>query len=111
MMKTSTCERCWRSMKRSRSTASGSAITVFGIEACVAAVVLGAEVLEKHFTYSTKMPGDDHPGAMTPETLAEMVHRIERVEKMLGSPEKKLLKAEEGLIGALRHKLAEVDFQ
>ena len=48
---------------------------------------------------------------MTPETLAEMVHRIERVEKMLGSPEKKLLKAEEGLIGALRHKLAEVDFQ
>jgi len=82
-----------------------------GIEACVAAVVLGAEVLEKHFTYSTKMPGDDHPGAMTPETLAEMVHRIERVEKMLGSPEKKLLKAEEGLIGALRHKLAEVDFQ
>lgn len=82
-----------------------------GIEACVAAVALGAEVLEKHFSYSTKMPGDDHPGAMTPETLAEMVQRIERVETMLGSPEKKLLKAEEGIIDALRIKLAEVDFE
>ena len=81
-----------------------------GINACLAAVVLGATVLEKHFTYSTKMPGDDHPGAMTPETLAEMVQQIERLEKMLGSSEKKRLKVEEDIIGALRHKLNEVDF-
>ena len=81
-----------------------------GINACLAAVVLGATVLEKHFTYSTKMPGDDHPGAMTPETLAEMVQQIERLEKMLGSPEKNRLKVEEDIIGALRHKLNEVDF-
>jgi len=80
-----------------------------GIDACVAAVTLGAEVIEKHFTYSTKMPGDDHPGAMTPETLADLVHRIQRVEKMFGSPDKKLLDAEAGVIDALRHKLAEVD--
>jgi N,N'-diacetyllegionaminate synthase len=81
-----------------------------GIDACVVAVVLGAQVLEKHFSYSTKMPGDDHPGAMTPESLAEMVHRIERVEHMLGSPEVKVLDVERGLIGALRTTLKEVDY-
>ncbi len=81
-----------------------------GIEACVAAVVLGAEVLEKHFSYSTKMPGDDHPGAMTPETLSELVARIGRVETMFGSPEKKLLPAEAPIIDALRVQLAEVGF-
>jgi len=81
-----------------------------GIEACMAAVALGAEVLEKHFTYSTKMPGDDHPGAMTPETLAQLVRQIERVEVMLGSPEKRMLKAEEKTVEALRMRLAEVGF-
>ena len=81
-----------------------------GIDACLAAVVLGAEVLEKHFSYSTKMPGDDHPGAMTPETLADMVQRIQRIETMLGSPEKVRLPAEANILDALRVKLTEVGF-
>ena len=34
-----------------------------GSDACVAAVALGAQVLEKHFTYHVNMPGDDHAGA------------------------------------------------
>lgn len=82
-----------------------------GLEACVAAVALGAEVLEKHFTYNTRMPGDDHEGAMTPETLAELVRRIERIEAMLGSPEKIVLPAEAKAAAALRVKLHEVDFE
>jgi N,N'-diacetyllegionaminate synthase len=82
-----------------------------GIEACVAAVTLGAEVVEKHFSYSAKMPGDDHPGAMTPETLAEMVYRIKRVEKMFGSSEIKLLDVEKGVINDLRATLNELDYE
>ena len=82
-----------------------------GLEACVAAVALGAEVLEKHFTYHTRMPGDDHEGAMTPEMLAELVRRVERVETMMGAAGKVLLPAEERARAALRVKLHEVGFE
>ena len=81
-----------------------------GLEACTAAAALGAEVIEKHFTYHTRMPGDDHAGGMTPEMLAELVRRVERIEVMLGSSEKKPVPAEERAINALRIKLHEVDF-
>jgi sialic acid synthase SpsE len=82
-----------------------------GLDACVAAVAMGAEVLEKHFTYNTSMPGDDHEGALTPESTKELVHRIERVETMLGSPEKKPVPAEVRAIDALRIPMREVDFE
>ena len=59
-----------------------------GIQACVAAVALGATVVEKHFTFNTLMPGTDHLGAMTPQTQAEMIRWIERIERMLGTGEK-----------------------
>jgi len=79
-----------------------------GIDACLAAVTLGADVLEKHFTYHTRMPGDDHAGAMTSEMLSELVHRIERVEVMLGSSEKTPIPAEKRAVDALRVSLRDV---
>ena len=82
-----------------------------GIDACLAAVALGADVIEKHFTYHTRMPGDDHEGALTPETLAELAHRIERIETMLGSTEKAPVPAEAKSVKALRIKLREVGFE
>ena len=82
-----------------------------GIDACLAAVALGAEVLEKHFTYHTRLPGDDHAGGMTPEMLTELVQRTARVELMLGSAEKAPVDAEERARDSLRVKLAEVGFQ
>jgi len=66
-----------------------------GLEACLAAVALGAEALEKHFTYHVRLPGDDHEGGLTPETLSELVQRVSRIETMLGSAEKKPVPAEE----------------
>jgi sialic acid synthase SpsE len=59
-----------------------------GIEACLAAVALGATVLEKHFTFNVLMPGDDHAGGMTPQDEAELVARLERLENMLGTGQK-----------------------
>ena len=82
-----------------------------GIDACLAAVALGAQVVEKHFTYHTRMPGDDHAGALTPETLSNLTGRIARIETMLGSPEKGPVPAEERAIQALRIKLRETGFE
>ena len=82
-----------------------------GLEACTAAVALGAEVLEKHFTYSVRLPGDDHAGALTPESLPELVRRVERIETMLGSAEKAPVPAEQRAIEALRVEMREVGFE
>ena len=82
-----------------------------GLEACVAAAALGAEVLEKHFTYHTGLPGDDHAGALTPEMLSELVRRVERVEMMLGVAEKAPLPAETLAREALRVEMREVGFE
>ena len=82
-----------------------------GLEACLAAVALGAEVLEKHFTYHTNMPGDDHAGALTPESLVELVGRIERIETMLGSAEKVPAAAEQLARDALRVGMHDVGFE
>ena len=81
-----------------------------GIEACMAAVALGAQVLEKHFTFHTRMPGDDHAGAMTPEMLGSLVTGVSRIERMLGLRDKKPVAAEKRAIDNLRVKLHEVDF-
>ena len=56
-----------------------------GIEAPVAAVALGAGVIEKHFTLAKTLPGTDHVLSATPEEFAEMARRIRRVEKLMGS--------------------------
>ena len=81
-----------------------------GIEACLAAVALGAEVLEKHFTYHLRMPGDDHEGALTPEMLRALVQRVGRIEAMLGTEEKEPVAAEAKAMAALRVKMLEVGF-
>ena len=72
-----------------------------GTQACLAAVALGAVVLEKHFTYNQLMPGDDHQGAMTPQDLAELIRTLERLEKMLGTGEKTPTAAEKEIMPLL----------
>jgi sialic acid synthase SpsE len=52
------------------------------------AVVLGARVIEKHFTDDTSRVGPDHPFSMTPVTWADMVARTRELERALGSGDK-----------------------
>ena len=59
-----------------------------GIEADIAAVALGAEVVEKHFTLDKNMEGPDHKASLSPSELMEMVSSIRRTEQMLGSGHK-----------------------
>ena len=55
-----------------------------GSDAAVAALCLGATVIEKHFTIDKLLPGPDHKASSTKEELCELVDRIRRVEVMLG---------------------------
>ncbi|HZX31789.1 MAG TPA: N-acetylneuraminate synthase [Rhodocyclaceae bacterium] len=59
-----------------------------GIEVSVAAVALGAAVIEKHFTLDRNLPGPDHKASLEPAELAAMVTAIRNVEAALGSPVK-----------------------
>jgi N-acetylneuraminate synthase/N,N'-diacetyllegionaminate synthase len=56
-----------------------------GIEIAIAAVALGAEVIEKHFTLDRSLPGPDHAASLEPSELKEMVTAIRHVEVSLGS--------------------------
>lgn len=60
-----------------------------GIEASVAAVALGATLIEKHFTLNHSLPGPDHAASLEPGELKGLVVSIRRTETMLGSGEKK----------------------
>ena len=54
-----------------------------GIEAAIAAVVLGASVIEKHFTLDKSLPGPDHKASLEPDGLRQMVSSIRNVEKAI----------------------------
>jgi len=60
-----------------------------GIEVDIAAVAMGASVIEKHFTLDKTMDGPDHKASLEPEELKAMVDAIRNIEKALGSSEKK----------------------
>ncbi len=55
-----------------------------GIEVAVAAVALGASVIEKHFTLDKDMPGPDHRASLEPHELKAMVRAVRNIEKALG---------------------------
>lgn len=60
-----------------------------GIEVPVAAVAMGAVVIEKHFTLDRNMDGPDHKASLEPEELKAMVRAIRNIETALGEGMKK----------------------
>ena len=65
-----------------------------GIEIPIAAVAMGATVIEKHFTLDRNMEGPDHKASMEPQELQAMVKAIRNVELALGDGEKKAAQSE-----------------
>ncbi len=55
-----------------------------GIEVPIAAVALGAMVIEKHFTLDKTLPGPDHKASLEPDELKAMVKAIRNIEKAVG---------------------------
>ena len=76
-------------MKKQLGVSVGYSDHTLGIEVDIAAVALGAQIIEKHFTISNKMKGPDHKASLEPNQLKEMVVAIRNIEKALGSFEKK----------------------
>jgi len=60
-----------------------------GIEVSIAAVAMGATVIEKHFTLDRKLPGPDHAASLEPYELKEMVTSIRNIEIAMGDGIKK----------------------
>jgi len=60
-----------------------------GIEVPIAAVAMGASVIEKHFTLDKTLPGPDHKASLEPNELKEMIKAIRNIEIALGNGIKK----------------------
>lgn len=73
-----------------------------GIEIPIAAVALGATVIEKHFTLDKQMLGPDHKASLDPLELKAMVNAIRNIEKALGDGVKKVSNSERKNITAAR---------
>lgn len=86
--------RAMLSIKEHFGTQVGYSDHTRGIEVPVAAVALGATVIEKHFTLDRNMSGPDHKASLEPDELKAMVSAIRNIEKALGSSEKKVTDSE-----------------
>ncbi len=73
-----------------------------GIEVPIAAIALGATVIEKHFTLDHTLPGPDHKASLEPQELKKMVKSIRNIESALGSSEKKVSPSERSNIAVAR---------
>ena len=60
-----------------------------GIEVPIAAVAMGAKIIEKHFTLDKNMEGPDHKASLEPDELKNMVYAIRNIECALGYGDKK----------------------
>ena len=76
-------------MQKKFGVAVGYSDHTLGIEVDIAAVAMGASVIEKHFTLDKTMDGPDHKASLEPKELKAMVSAIRNIEKALGSSEKK----------------------
>ncbi len=65
-----------------------------GVEVPIAAVALGATVIEKHFTLDKNMEGPDHKASLDPDELKAMVSAIRNIEQALGSGHKTISESE-----------------
>jgi N,N'-diacetyllegionaminate synthase len=77
--------RAMQSMGNALGVAVGYSDHTVGIEVSVAAVALGAQVIEKHFTLDRNLPGPDHKASLEPAELAALVKAIRNVEAALGN--------------------------
>lgn len=75
-------------LEKELETEIGYSDHTLGIEVPIAAVAMGAKVIEKHFTLDKTMEGPDHKASLEPEELKEMVKNIRNIELALGIEKK-----------------------
>ena len=95
-------------IKRAFGVKVGYSDHTLGIEVPIAAVALGAEVIEKHFTLDKNMKGPDHKASLEPSELKAMVNGIRKIEKALGDGIKKPSKSEQKNINVVRKSIVAI---
>jgi len=74
-----------------------------GIDACISAAVLGASVIEKHFTFDKEYSeGTDHVLSATPVEFKKMVGKVRKIEVLLGNGNKQPSESEKDIIQFVR---------
>ena len=86
--------RAMQTIQNKFDIAVGYSDHTLGIEVDIAAVAMGATIIEKHFTIDKTMDGPDHKSSIEPHELKAMVSSIRNIEKALGSSIKKPSKSE-----------------
>ncbi len=86
--------RAMQSIQAAFGVAVGYSDHTKGIEVAVAAVAMGAVVIEKHFTLDRNLPGPDHKASLEPAELKAMVTAIRNIEVALGDGIKRLTPSE-----------------
>ena len=76
-----------------------------GIEVPIAAVALGATVIEKHITLDQNLPGPDHKASLEPKEFAAMVRAIRNIEQALGDAIKRPTASEDANLQVVRKSL------
>lgn len=65
-----------------------------GIEVPIAAVAMGANIIEKHFTLDCSLPGPDHKASLNPIELSKMINAIRNIELAIGDGVKRVTETE-----------------
>jgi N-acetylneuraminate synthase/N,N'-diacetyllegionaminate synthase len=81
-------------MSKKFSCPIGYSDHTLGITIPIAAVAMGAKIIEKHFTLDNKSKGPDHGFSLSPSELKEFVYAIRSTERAMGMPVKKVAKSE-----------------
>ena len=94
-----------KTLRRSFNVHVGYSDHTTGISIPIAAVALGATIIEKHFTLDKKLDGPDHQASIEPHELKEMIKSIREVEEAKGSPIKAVAASERKNIPIARKSL------
>jgi len=86
--------RAMQSIKSAFGVAVGYSDHTQGIEVAIAAIAMGATVIEKHFTLDRNLPGPDHQASLEPAELTAMVSAIRNIELALGDGIKRITPSE-----------------
>jgi N,N'-diacetyllegionaminate synthase len=87
------------------NVAVGYSDHTLGVEIPIAAVALGATVIEKHFTSDRSLPGPDHKASLEPSELKSMIEGIRNLELALGDGIKRLMPSEAGNLSTIRQSI------
>lgn len=102
--------RAMRTLEEAFGVAAGLSDHTVGTEVALAAVALGACVIEKHFTLSQELPGPDHRASLEPQDLMQLVKGIRSVESALGDGIKRPAEEELNTAAVARRSLVAAKF-